>query len=156
MVDRLAPERRSRLMANVRSKDTGPERIVRSLLHRAGFRYRLHARDLPGKPDIVFRRQKKVIFVHGCFWHGHGCRYGQLPKSREDFWSAKIRRNCERDRSAISSLQMAGWHVHVVWQCELRNLSAVVEDLASFCAQGEKSDRLRRLCLLSSRESEKA
>src|SRR5882672_2480634 len=107
-MDRLLPERRSWLMSRVKGRDTAPERLVRHMLHAQGYRYRLHRKDLPGKPDIVFLGRKKVIFVHGCFWHGHGCRIGRLPKSNEAFWTAKIDANRTRDLRNIERLRGLG------------------------------------------------
>lgn len=104
-----------------RSKDTCPEMAVRSLLWRAGYRYRIHRRDLPGKPDIVFPGRRKVIFVHGCFWHQHeGCRRASLPKSRQEYWLPKLARNCARDVAARDALTTAGWESLVVWECDIR------------------------------------
>lgn len=119
MTDRLSPERRRRLMQQVKGKNTQPERAVRSLLHRLGYRFRLHRKDLPGTPDIVFPSRRLVVFVHGCFWHGHGCRIGHLPKSRLEYWQPKIDSNRARDQRKEAALTAAGWRVAVVWQCEL-------------------------------------
>ncbi|MGZ9157623.1 MAG: very short patch repair endonuclease [Nitrospira sp.] len=120
-MDRLSPQERSLLMAKVRSKDTAPERLVRSVLHRLGLRFRIHRADLPGKPDIVLPKHKTAIFVHGCFWHGHpGCRRAALPITRADFWKAKIAKNAERDSVAFASLVAQGYRVIVFWECELR------------------------------------
>jgi DNA mismatch endonuclease, patch repair protein len=111
---------RSELMARIRSRDTRPELRVRHFLWDSGFRYRLHGKALPGKPDIVLSRYKTVIFVHGCFWHGHAdCKQFKLPQTRTDFWQAKITRNQERDAAAIGKLQAMGWQVIVIWECEL-------------------------------------
>lgn len=107
-------------MQSVKTKDTGPEWIVRRALFRLGYRYRLHRKDLPGRPDIVLPRHRFAIFVHGCFWHGHGCRYGQLPKSRLDYWKPKITRNRERDSANVAALEALGWRVAIVWQCDTR------------------------------------
>lgn len=106
-------------MQQVKGKDTQPELHVRSMLHRMGYRFRLHRKDLPGTPDIVFPSRRVVVFVHGCYWHGHGCRIGQLPKSRLEYWEPKIAANRERDRRKETALVAAGWRVAVVWQCEL-------------------------------------
>lgn len=106
-------------MQQVKGKDTQPEKIVRSLLHSLGYRFRLHRKDLPGTPDLVFPSRRLVLFVHGCFWHGHGCRIGQLPKSRLDYWQPKIEANRARDLRKEGALVAAGWRVVVVWQCEL-------------------------------------
>ncbi len=109
-------------MSLVRSKDTRPERLVRSLIHRMGYRYRLHVRRLPGSPDIVFPSRKKVILVHGCFWHQHNCRMGnRMPKSRLDFWETKLKANKERDRRQRRELGKLGWRVLTIWECQLRS-----------------------------------
>lgn len=111
---------RSALMARIRHKDTGPELIVRSRLHRLGYRYRLHRKDLPGKPDIVLASRRVVIFVHGCFWHQHeGCRVSHIPKTRVDYWLPKLRKNVERDQAHRARLEALGWAVHVIWECEI-------------------------------------
>ena len=122
VTDRLSVEQRSWLMARIRSKDTRPELIVRSVLHRLGFRFRLHRRDLPGTPDIVLPGRGAVVFVHGCFWHGHCCRVGKMPKSRVAYWSAKIEANRARDARVLRKLRRLGWKVVVVRECELRDL----------------------------------
>lgn len=108
-------------MSGIRGKDTKPEIIVRHALHRAGFRFRLHRKDLPGKPDIVLPKYHTVIFVHGCFWHGHGCRYFKVPKTRTDFWLDKIMANAKRDRQQEDALRAAGWRVFTVWECDIRD-----------------------------------
>lgn len=121
MTDRISPQRRSWNMSRIRGKDTKPEVMLRSLLHREGFRFKLHAAELPGKPDIVLPRYRTVIFVHGCFWHRHeGCRNSTTPKSRADFWQEKFRRTVERDRQKEETLELAGWKVLTAWECELR------------------------------------
>jgi DNA mismatch endonuclease (patch repair protein) len=109
---------RSRMMSGIRGKDTTPEKAVRSALHKAGFRFRLHVRDLPGKPDIVLPKYRTAIFVHGCFWHGHECRNFKWPKTRADWWRKKIEANKARDRKARTALRKLGWNVRVVWECE--------------------------------------
>jgi len=106
--------------------------IVRRALHAMGYRYRLHCKDLPGKPDIVFRGRKKAIFVHGCFWHRHGCPKGQLPKSRLDYWRPKLEANVARDRAKIEELKEGGWRVLVVWQCETRDTDTLATRLVEF------------------------
>ena len=116
-MDRISAERRSALMSRIRSKDTGPELIVRRLLHRLGYRYRLHDARLVGRPDIVFASRHKVVFVHGCFWHGHACPRGFKPKANAEFWAAKIDRNKLRDRRAARRLRSLGWRVLTVWEC---------------------------------------
>lgn len=124
VVDTRTSAKRSEIMSKVRSKDTGPEMIVRRLIFGMGYRYQLHRRDLPGSPDIVMPGWRKIIDVRGCFWHGHeGCRYGRLPKSREDFWRAKIERNRERDLQNLRRLESDGWRVLIVWQCERLGVS---------------------------------
>ncbi len=126
MVDMASISQRSYIMSLVRAKNTGPEMTVRRLLHAMGYRYRLHGKKLPGKPDLVFAGRRKVIFVHGCFWHRHeGCRFSGMPKSNRDFWSEKFGRNMARDRDSYMKLHEAGWKVLVIWQCELRDLEAV-------------------------------
>ena len=116
----MPSEQRSRIMRAVKDRDTKPEWIVRRLLHRMGFRYRLHRSDLPGKPDIVFASRRKVIFVHGCFWHGHSCKRGnRQPKANADYWKKKIRRNVDRHARQIEELSTDGWSVLTVWECQL-------------------------------------
>jgi DNA mismatch endonuclease, patch repair protein len=120
-MDRLTPERRSALMSRIRGKNTAPECALRVALHRAGYRYRLHVGNLPGCPDLVFPKRRKVIFVHGCFWHHHRkCRLGKLPKSNLGFWKPKLEGNHKRDERNIRKLRRMGWRVLVVWQCKLR------------------------------------
>jgi DNA mismatch endonuclease (patch repair protein) len=114
-------ELRSRTMRAVKSKDTKPEWTVRRLLHAVGYRYRLHGKALPGKPDLVFAGRRKVIFVHGCFWHGHDCARGaRQPKTNAGYWSAKIARNRDRDRAHLAALRAQGWQVRFVWECEIK------------------------------------
>lgn len=121
MIDRISPEKRSWNMSRIRGSNTAPEVELRSLLHRAGCRFRLHDRKLPGKPDIVLRRYHSVIFVHGCFWHRHsGCRNATTPTTRADFWNSKFQANIERDRRTSAELAAAGWQVIIVWECELK------------------------------------
>jgi DNA mismatch endonuclease (patch repair protein) len=135
MTDRLDFERRSRLMRQVKGKNTRPELIVRSLLHRLGYRFRLHRKNLPGTPDIVFPSRHVALFVHGCFWHGHGCRIGQLPKSRLEYWKPKIEANAERDHRKQAALVEKGWKVFVVWQCELSDIESLTAKLNSLLAK---------------------
>ncbi len=120
MVDIVDPETRSRMMAGIKGHDTKPELLIRKLLHQKGFRFRLHVRSLPGKPDLAFRRYQAVIFVNGCFWHGHDCRFFRLPATRTEFWKSKISRNQENDAKNLKLLVEAGWRVGVVWECAIR------------------------------------
>lgn len=124
---------RSENMRRIRSKNTAPEMAVRSLAHRLGYRYRLHRKDIPGKPDLVFPGRRKVIFIHGCFWHQHpGCREGRPPKSNTAYWLPKLERNMERDKAALAELTAAGWDVLVIWECETRNAESLARRLAGF------------------------
>lgn len=121
-MDTLTPRQRSARMALVRGRDTKPELLVRRLVHRLGYRYRLHRRDLPGTPDLVFAGRSKVIFVHGCFWHRHeGCVLARLPKSRRGFWVPKLTANAERDARNARALRRLGWRVLTVWECQARD-----------------------------------
>ncbi len=131
-MDRLTKERRSWLMSRVKGRNTTPEVAVRSMIHRMGYRFRLHRADLPGKPDIVFGPRKKIVFVHGCFWHGHRCGKGRLPKSNRRFWRNKIVTNRARDRRHIGDLGRLGWKVLVIWQCELKDPLAVRRRIVDF------------------------
>lgn len=120
-------------MSRIRGRDTGPEMRLRSLLHRAGFRFRLHAKDLPGKPDIVLPKYHTVIFVHGCFWHRHeGCRHATTPSTRAEFWQAKFDGNVERDKRNRAALEAEGWTVMTVWECELKaDSDRIVQQLST-------------------------
>ena len=120
MVDVVDSATRSRMMSGIRGRNTKPEILIRSLLHRQGFRFRLHVRDMPGKPDIVLPRYRAVVFVHGCFWHGHSCPLFKLPGTRPDFWREKIERNQNNDNRAKRELLADGWRVGVIWECALR------------------------------------
>lgn len=120
-VDTLTPPQRSERMSRIRSKDTKPELAVRRLVHALGFRFRLHRRDLPGCPDLVFPGRHAALFVHGCFWHRHeGCPAARLPKSRQDFWTAKLEANKSRDQHVKAELERLGWRILVVWECEVK------------------------------------
>jgi DNA mismatch endonuclease, patch repair protein len=132
MTDTRTPEQRRRIMQSVGTKDTKPELKVRQLIFRLGFRYRLHSKKLPGTPDIVFPRLKKAIFVHGCFWHAHGCDKGQAPKSRLDYWRAKLAANVERDSKNRDEMRMIGWSAMTVWQCELKDLASLERKVLDF------------------------
>ena len=129
-----SPER-SALMAKIRGRDTQPEMFVRQLLHRQGYRFRLHAGDLPGRPDIVFRSRRKAIFVHGCFWHHHeGCKRATVPKTRATYWKRKFESNQKRDIASISALEGMGWKVMVIWECEVvaKDAKNLFERLTNF------------------------
>lgn len=134
-MDNMTPELRSRQMRLVRSKDTKPEWTVRHLVYGMGYRYRLHKKDLPGKPDLVFGPRRKVIFVHGCFWHGHKCRLGRMPKSRLDYWPDKIARNRARDAEHLRQLHGLGWSTLVLWECQLKNDHAVSAIITRFLGE---------------------
>jgi DNA mismatch endonuclease, patch repair protein len=130
-MDRFSPAKRSEIMSRVRSKDTRAETIVRSFLHRLGYRFRLHSKDLPGRPDIVLPRHRAIIFVHGCFWHQHhGCPKATLPESNRERWDSKLNRNVERDKANEDALRNAGWNVAVIWECELKNVDTIVGSLS--------------------------
>lgn len=141
-------------MARVGQKDTGPEKILRSALHKAGLRYRLHDRELPGSPDLVFRRFQAVIFVHGCFWHAHGCAKSTLPKSRRAYWKGKFVTNRARDDRNIAQLQKQGWRVLVVWECALSGkhavpLAEVTERCRVWLAGTETSGEIAGHCVIA-------
>jgi DNA mismatch endonuclease (patch repair protein) len=120
MTDVFTPSKRSQIMAAIKGKDTQPEKAIRSLIHRMGYRFRLHRRDLPGNPDIVLPSHKKVIFVHGCFWHGHSaCKRSALPRTNKSFWKNKIEGNRKRDASAKKRLNKLGWKSLTIWQCQI-------------------------------------
>ena len=140
MADTLNRAERSSRMASIRGRDTGPEMVVRKLVHGMGFRYRLHSPSLPGKPDLVFASRKRVIFVHGCFWHRHAarsCRLARLPKSRLEFWEPKLEGNRDRDRRIKLELRKLGWKELTIWECQLRNLASVSNRVRSFLNRDE-------------------
>lgn len=141
MVDIVDASTRSRMMAGIRGRNTKPEILIRSLLHRQGFRFRLHVSDLPGKPDIVLRRFRAIIFVHGCFWHGHDCRFFKWPRTRPAFWRKKIKDNHANDLKARKALRAAGWRVGVVWECALRDRSNSLEDVQNKIVRWLMSDK---------------
>ena len=137
MTDTLDRQARSERMSRIRGKDSKPELVVRRLVHGMGFRYRLHRKDVPGKPDLVFGSRKKVIFVHGCFWHRHNdsaCKLSRLPKSRLDFWLPKLERNAERDAENSARLKALGWDEMIVWECQVTkaNLPVLSENIRKF------------------------
>ncbi|WP_343613251.1 DNA mismatch endonuclease Vsr [Novosphingobium sp.] len=135
MADTLSTNARSERMARIRGRDTKPEMLVRRMLHAMGYRYRLQAKDLPGRPDIVMRKRRKAIFVHGCFWHRHPdpeCRLARLPKSRLDFWLPKLDGNRARDLANVEKLKTMGWRVLIVWECELGRREQLSNTLRRF------------------------
>ena len=132
-MDNLSRAERSEIMARVRSTDTRPEILVRKLVYALGYRYRLHARELPGRPDIVFRKRAKVIFVHGCFWHRHaGCALARMPKSRLEFWQPKLEGNKKRDERNKRELQRMGWKVLTVWECQVNRPARLADRIRRF------------------------
>jgi DNA mismatch endonuclease (patch repair protein) len=126
-------------MSRVKGRDTAPELIVRRMLHALGYRYRLHVKKLPGRPDIVFGPKKKIVFVHGCFWHGHNCRKGKLPKSNARFWLEKIETNKARDRRHIRTLRSLGWKVLVIWQCQMKDPLVIRKRIVDFLGADKKT-----------------
>ena len=132
MADTLTKEKRSELMGRIRGVDTKPELFVRRSLHASGYRFRTHVRELPGRPDLVFWRRRAVIFVHGCFWHRHGCSKTYVPRSRKEFWEAKFASNVKRDRRDRKKLEQAGWRVFIVWECEIENDDSVMDRITDF------------------------
>lgn len=137
MADVHSPQQRSFNMSRIRSKDTAPELAVRSLIHQLGFRFRLHRKELPGKPDIVLPRHRKIVFVHGCFWHMHRCRYGKVvPKTNTDFWQKKRMCNVERDKRNLQQLRNDDWQILIIWECWIRDVdNKVVPRLKEFLAE---------------------
>lgn len=128
-MDKVSKLQRSRNMAAVRRRDTAPEVLVRSYMHRMGLRFRLHDTSLPGSPDIILRRHNTVVFVHGCFWHGHSCPRGNAPSTRQEFWLPKLIRNRKRDQLQVQSLRDLGWRVLVVWECQTKDGTRLVRRL---------------------------
>ena len=126
------PEVRRRTMQAVKSENTGPELAVRRLAHRMGYRFRLHRKDLPGKPDLVFPRLRKTVFVHGCFWHAHGCKCTRVPKSNVDYWKPKLERNQARDGENVAALAASGWASLIVWECETADEHSLKKRLKKF------------------------
>ena len=138
--DTVSPEVRSRMMAGIKGRNTGPEKAVRSAIHRRGFRFRLYRKALPGTPDLVFPKYRAVIFVHGCFWHGHDCHLFRWPKTREEFWRRKILSNIERDQSQFRALTDSGWRVATIWECALKGRARIsIEEIADRCTTWLKS-----------------
>lgn len=130
MADHLTREQRSQNMRAVRNKNTKPEILARKAAHRLGLRFRLHRADLPGSPDVVLPKHRAVLFVHGCFWHGHNCSRSRLPATNVRFWTEKVGKNKVRDRRAVTALRKMGWRVFTLWQCELRSLDAALDSLS--------------------------
>lgn len=144
MADSVDKQTRSRIMSRVRNKNTRPEMAVRRIVFSAGYRYRLHGRKLPGRPDLVFAGRHKVIFVHGCFWHRHkGCSLARLPKSRHDFWIPKLESNRERDERNRAALVADGWDVLVVWECELKEKEALASRISAFLGPARSTKKKR-------------
>lgn len=144
MADVVSAAKRSQMMAGIRAKDTQPEMIIRRALHARGFRYRLHAKNLPGKPDLVFPRYRSVLFVHGCFWHSHQCSLFKMPSTRTEFWESKLKKNRENDVKAREELVRLGWRVTEVWECELRatrhqNYAPVVESITKWLSSSSQT-----------------
>ncbi|MGR9578403.1 very short patch repair endonuclease [Pandoraea sputorum] len=132
MIDIVDSATRSRMMSGIRGSNTKPEILLRSALHRRGYRFRLHLRDLAGRPDIVFLGRRAVIFVHGCFWHGHDCPFFKCPQTRPEFWKNKILRNKQNDEKVVAALLADGWRVGIVWECSLRGEDEAIETVAQF------------------------
>lgn len=144
-MDIVSPEKRSRMMAGIKGKNTKPELVVRKLVFGMGFRYRLHRKDLPGSPDLVFSRLKKVIFVHGCFWHRHpGCKLAYTPKSNTQFWLNKLESNMRRDKLALTALDTLGWEVLIVWECEVSDLAGLTLKMGLFLQPEQCEGQLER------------
>lgn len=132
-MDKISKEQRSWNMAQIKSRDTKPEKLVRSLLHRMGYRFRIHRTDLPGKPDIVLSKYRTIIFVHGCFWHRHSdCKYATFPKTNIDYWTRKFENNVYRDTQNIVNLQNQGWNVFTIWECELNDISLLESRIINY------------------------
>lgn len=133
MTDVLTKEQRHRNMSNIRSRNTKPELIVRSLVHRLGYRFRLHRRDLPGKPDLVFVARRKIIFIHGCFWHMHDCKYGNVvPATNTEFWQTKRRSNVDRDKRSVAALKKDAWQILTIWECETKKPELLIKRIIEF------------------------
>lgn len=132
MIDHVSKEKRSYIMKRIRGKDTAPELMVRKLIYSLGYRYRLHVKELPGKPDLVFLGRKKIIFVHGCFWHGHNCKKGKPPKTNFDYWLPKLNENQARDARNQTLLESMGWQVLVLWQCEINDTDSLKKIITNF------------------------
>ncbi len=144
MADVVDRATRSRMMSGIRNRDTGPERLIRSALHRLGFRFRLHPADVPGRPDLILPRYSAALFVHGCFWHGHDCSLFRLPGTRRPFWRAKISRNVERDAEVARLLEQQGWRQLTIWECTFRGPDSIgIEETVRRTARWMTSRRAR-------------
>lgn len=142
--DIFSPQKRSEIMRAVKGKDTGPEIALRRALHKMGFRYRLNVKTLPGAPDLVFPKYRAIVFVHGCFWHGHHCPRGRrTPKTNAEYWRAKIARNVERDRKTIAALRRHGWFVKISWECDLKNSPGEANKIAGWLMSRRAQGRMR-------------
>lgn len=145
MSDIFTREKRSWIMSHVKGKDSSPELLVRKIVHKMGYRFRLHSNKLPGKPDIVLPKHRKVIFVHGCFWHGHeGCSRSKRPSSNIEFWENKITRTIQRDNHVIEELRKMKWEVLIIWQCEISKVECLSNKLSEFFQREELSDGSKR------------
>ncbi|ORL48569.1 very short patch repair endonuclease [Pseudomonas putida] len=147
MVDIVDAVTRSRMMSGIKGKNTSPELIIRKALHARGFRFRIHTAHLPGKPDLILPKFKAAIFVHGCFWHGHNCRYFKPPKTRTDFWMGKIEKNKVRDAMQIAKLNEAGWRTLIIWECAIRkmkseNSTSLIDTVTAWLSQNSTSREL--------------
>jgi DNA mismatch endonuclease (patch repair protein) len=141
-MDSVSPKRRSEIMSRVTGKNTRPEIVVRKLLHGLGYRFRLHRKDLPGRPDVVLPKWRTVVFIHGCFWHRHvGCPNTRTPKSRIEFWTSKFEENIQRDRITRERLEALGWRVLVIWECELGDVASLTERIRRFIESEGRCDR---------------
>nr|WP_301178445.1 very short patch repair endonuclease [Pseudomonas putida] len=147
LVDIVDAVTRSRMMSGIKGKNTSPELIIRKALHARGFRFRIHTAHLPGKPDLILPKFKAAIFVHGCFWHGHNCRYFKPPKTRTDFWMGKIEKNKVRDAMQIAKLNEAGWRTLIIWECAIRkmkseNSTSLIDTVTAWLSQNSTSREL--------------
>jgi DNA mismatch endonuclease (patch repair protein) len=140
-MDVFTPQQRSLVMSRIRGRDTGPELTVRSLAHKLGYRFRLHRRSLPGSPDLVFPVRRKVVFVHGCFWHRHKCGRAYQPKTRAAFWAEKFAGNVARDRKSVRSLRRAGWKVLIIWECQTSSPSRLATRLRNFLEEADSRSK---------------
>ncbi|PMW99845.1 very short patch repair endonuclease [Pseudomonas sp. FW215-R2] len=162
MTDVVDVATRSKMMAGIRGKNTKPEILIRKALHAQGFRFRLHVKDLPGTPDLVLPKYRAVIFIHGCFWHGHACRYFKVPQTRPEFWLEKIGKNQRRDNQQEDALEAMGWRVLVLWECAIRSIrkekpSLLVDQIAGWLKNGSKYFEIDESTLvLGERSSHKA